>query len=183
VVVSAVHDLGRSQHEPRRHPDHLHRPHPRDDVLSPIGLLATAIPPSTNLSIAIHVLHVLPGDAQRELSEQLLATARENAAAILHRCHRALEVDGRGHGYTPEDWLPLVYSTAGTLLESVRLDCEPPSIVSGTQEAVHWLASAVIELDNDSAETPAALADAIGRLLATCVFARTASHEIARSGG
>jgi hypothetical protein len=36
------------------------------------------------------------------------------------------------------------------------------------------LASAVINLDQDSAETPAALADALGRLLIVCVFADAA---------
>ena len=38
------------------------------------------------------------------------------------------------------------------------------------QEAVHWLAGAVINLDQDSAETPATLADALGRLLIVCLF-------------
>ena len=51
---------------------------------------------------------------------------------------------------------------------------EPPSLVQHTHEAVHWLASAVINLDQDSAETPAALADALGRLLTVCVFADAA---------
>jgi hypothetical protein len=54
------------------------------------------------------------------------------------------------------------------------LDREPPSVVQHAQEAVHWLASAVINLDQDSAETPAALADALGRLLIVCVFADAA---------
>jgi hypothetical protein len=54
------------------------------------------------------------------------------------------------------------------------LDREPPSLVQHTQEAVHWLASAVISLDQESRETPEALADALGRLLTVCAFADAA---------
>jgi hypothetical protein len=140
----------------------------------PIALLATAIPSSASLSVAIHVVHMLPSTAGAELGQQLLKASVENAADVLHRCHRALELDGRTHDYTANEWLPVVYDIAAPLLESARLDREPPSLVQHTQEAVHWLASAVINLDQDSAETPAALADGLGRLLMVCVFADAA---------
>jgi hypothetical protein len=140
----------------------------------PISLLATAIPASASLSVAIHVLHALPTSARGELAKQLVDTAEKNAADVLHRCHLALELDGRAHDYAAPEWLPVVYDVATPLLESARLDREPPSVVQHAQEAVHWLASAVINLDQDSAETPAALADALGRLLIVSVFADAA---------
>jgi GNAT superfamily N-acetyltransferase len=158
------------------------RPHgdrrPKDayeDVLSrPIAALATAIPSSASLSVTIHVLHVLPASARDGLAEQLLDTAEENAAHALHRCHRALELDGADHNYTTDEWLPVVYDIAAPLLESARSDQEPPSVVQHTQDALSWLASAVINLDQDSPETPTALADALGRLLVTWVFVQGA---------
>jgi hypothetical protein len=140
----------------------------------PISLLATGIPASASFSVAIHVLHALPASARDELGQQLVDTAGRNAADVLHRCHLALELDGRAHDHATNEWLPVVYDIAAPLLASARLDREPPSVVQHTQEAVHWLASAVINLDQDSAETPAALADTLGRLLIVCVFADTA---------
>ena len=140
----------------------------------PISLLATGIPASASFSVAIHVLHVLPTSARVELAQQLVDTAGKNAADVLHRCHLALELDGRAHDYAAEEWLPVIYDVAAPLLESARLHREPPSVVQHAQEAVHWLASAVINLDKDSPETPAALADALGRLLIVCVFADAA---------
>lgn len=140
----------------------------------PISLLATGIPASASFSVAIHVLHALPSSARGELANELVDTAGKNAADVLHRCHLALELDGRAHNYAADEWLPVIYDVATPLLESARLDQEPPSVVQHAQEAVHWLASAVINLDQDSTETPAALADALGRLLIVCVFADAA---------
>jgi hypothetical protein len=82
-------------------------------------------------------------------------------------------LDGRTHDYAADEWLPVVYDIAAPLLESARLDREPPSVVQHAQEAAHWLASGVINLDRDSRETSEALADALGRLLSLCVFAHT----------
>jgi GNAT superfamily N-acetyltransferase len=158
-----------------------HREHgsedPEQGVLSrPISALATAIPSSASLSVAIHVLHVLPDTARSGLAEQLLDTAEENAADVMHRCHRALERDGRDHDYTADEWLPVVYDVAAPLLESARLDLdrEPPSVVQHVQDGVRWLASAIVNLDRDSAETPTALTDTLARLLATLVFVQMA---------
>ncbi len=140
----------------------------------PISLLASAIPASTNLSVAIHTAHVLPAGARDQLVQQLVDTAAENAANVLHRCHLALELDGEAHGYAPGDWLALIYNIAAPILESAHLDQEPPSIVQHTHDAVRWLASAIINLDQDSPETPSTLAEVLARLLAIFVFARTA---------
>jgi hypothetical protein len=111
-----------------------------------------------------------------ELAQQLLDTIDNNAAAALHRCHRALELDGQAHDYTADEWLPAVYDIAAPLLQQARLHREPPSVVEHVQEAVRWLADAIINLDHDAPDTPAAVADGLGRLLALCVFA-----DVARS--
>jgi hypothetical protein len=149
-----------------------------DDLTRPIALLATAIPASNTLSVAIHVLHTLPKPANDELAEQLLTTAETNAADALHRCHRALELDGAAHDYTTDDWLPVICEIAAPLLESSRLDQEPPSVVQYTQDAVRWLSSAVAKLDCDPPDAPAAIADALARLLIVHVFAEAALDRV-----
>jgi hypothetical protein len=140
----------------------------------PIALLATAIPSTATLSVATHLLHALPHSVQDKLRRQLLDTAETNAADALHRCHRALALDGDAHGYTAEEWQPVIYELTAPLLESSRLDHDPPSVVRDTQEAVRWLSSSITCLDEDSRETPAALADTLARLLVVCVFADSA---------
>jgi hypothetical protein len=159
--------------EAERSGERRRKPAP-DDLPRPIALLATAIPASATLSVAIHVLHTLPKPANDDLAEQLLTTAETNAADALHRCHRAFELDGAAHDYTTDDWLPVICEIAAPLLESSRLDQEPPSVVEYTQDAVRWLSSAVAKLDSDSPEAPAALADALARLLIVYVFADAA---------
>ena len=140
----------------------------------PIALLATAIPSAATLSVAIHLVHALPDSVRAKLAGELLDTAETNAADALHRCHRALELDGHAHGYTADEWLPVIYDTAAPLLESSQLDHDPPSVVRQTQEAVRWLSSSIACLDEDSRETPAALTDTLARLLVVCVFADAA---------
>jgi hypothetical protein len=140
----------------------------------PIALLATAIPSTATRSVAMHLLHALPDSVQDKLRGALPDTAETNAADALHRCHRALELDGDAHGYTADEWLPVIYDLTAPLLESSRLDQEPPSVVRETQDAVRWLSSSIACLDEDSRETPAALADTLARLLVVCVFADSA---------
>jgi hypothetical protein len=140
----------------------------------PITILATAIPPAASLGVALHVLHALPSAGTGELAQQLLDTAARNAADTLRRCHRALELDGQAHNYTAGEWLPVVYDIAAPLLQSSRLDQEPPTIVQQSQEAIRWLSRAIAELDQDSAEAAAALADALARFLVVCVFSDAA---------
>ena len=117
-----------------------------------------------------------PTAPARKLAEELLGTAETNAADALHRCHRALELDGHAHGYTADEWLPVIYDAPAPLLESSHLDQEPPSVVRQTQEAVRWLSSSIACLDEDSRETPAALADTLARLLVVCVFVDAATQ-------
>jgi hypothetical protein len=144
----------------------------------PIALLATAIPSAATLSVAIHLVHALPEGARAKLAAELLDTADANAADALHRCHGALELDGLAHGYTAEEWLPVIYDGAAPLLESSQLEQEPPSLVRQTQEAVRWLSSSIACLDQDSREAPAALTDTLARLLVVCVFADAARPRL-----
>jgi len=137
----------------------------------PVGLLATALPAASTLSAAIHLLHALPEGVRGNLMGELLETGETNAADALHCCHRALELDGLARGYTADDWLPVICDIAGPLLESARLDHEPPSLVRHTQNTVSWLSTSIARLDEDSPEAAAALADTLARLLAVWVFA------------
>ena len=140
----------------------------------PIALLATAIPSTATLSVAIHLLHALPDSVQDTLRGELLQTAGTNAADALHRCHRALELDGDARGYTAHEWQPVIYDIARPLLESSRLDQDPPSLVRQTQEAVRWLSTSIACLDEDSPDSTAALTDTLARLLVVWVFADAA---------
>jgi hypothetical protein len=141
---------------------------------TPIASLAAAIPPTTTVSVAIHVLHAVPHGAGENLA-QMLQTAERNAAAALHHCHRALELDGSRHAYTPDEWLPVVCERAATLLHSAELHREPPTIVGQTREAVSCLSQALVELERDSPEAAATLAETLARLLTVWVFADDAS--------
>jgi hypothetical protein len=146
-------------------------------VTRPIASLAAAIPSITTLSVAIHVLHSLPQTAPDSLGRQLLETAERNAAGALHHCHRALELDGSGHDYTPGEWLPVVCERAAPLLESAQLGREPPTIVGHAQEAASWLAQALMDLDRDSPEAAATLAETLARLLTVWAFAEEAADH------
>jgi hypothetical protein len=166
--------LAAHYHEANRRGEHLRGRDQDDAIRSPIALLASSIPQSTSLSVAVHVLHVLPSTTRGELAPQLLGTIDGNATAVLHLCHRALEIDGRTHDYTADEWLPAVYDIAAPLLDAARLHHEPPSVVEHAQDAVRWLSHAIINLDQDALDAAAAIADALGRLLILCVFTDSA---------
>jgi hypothetical protein len=136
----------------------------------PIPLLAAAIPPAATLNTAIHTLHALPDGVEGGLPGQLLEIAQRNVAGALHRCQQALELDGADHGYTADEWIPIVYDIAGPLLQSARLDIEPPTVVQATQESISWLSRAIAELDQSSEEAPASLSETLARLLAVWIF-------------
>jgi hypothetical protein len=127
----------------------------------PIALLATAIPSAAALSVAVHLVHAIPAGPRTKLADELLATTATNAADALHRCHRTLELDGLAHGYTAEEWLPVICDAAAALLESSRLDQEPPSFVQHTQDAVRWLSTSIACLDEDSRDASAAITDTL----------------------
>ena len=82
---------------------------------------------------------------------------------------------GAAREYASSDWLPIVYDIASALLESARPNDEPAAIAQTAQDAISWLARTVVELDRDSPDTPEAFAEALARLLAVIVFARTAA--------
>ena len=143
-------------------------------IARPVAILATAIPACATLSVAIHVLHLLPATGDPGLVDRLLENVEDNGAIVLHRCHRALELDGQAHDYTADEWLPAVYDIAAPLLEAARLSREPPSLVENSQEAVRWLSRAIVDLDQDSTDVAAAIVDTLGRILALDVFANVA---------
>jgi hypothetical protein len=152
-------------------------------IRRPIVMLASAVPACASLGVAIHVLHVLPPHSDPGLVEQLLDKVEEHGAVVLHRCHRALELDGQAHDYTADEWLPAVYDIAASLLKAARIDREPPSLVEHAQEAIRWLSHAIIELDQDTRDAAAAIADGLGRTLALYAFADVARHPTAEPGG
>ena len=145
-----------------------------DDRARPITLLATAIPPTATVNVAIYVIHALRDGGRAGLSEELITTAEKNAADALRRCHHALELDAEDHGYTAEEWLTTVYDIAIPLLESARWDEEPPTIVRQAQEAISWLSRSIVELDRSSVETTASIAESLARLLTVWLFANQA---------
>ena len=143
-------------------------------IRRPIAMLASAVPACASLSVAIHVIHVLPATGTLAVRNHLLRNAENNSAVALHRCHQALHLDGQAHDYSADEWLPAVYDIAAPLLETARLNREPPSLVEQAQEAVRWLSRAMVELDQDAPDAAAAIADALGRMLALHVFADVA---------
>jgi len=151
----------------------------REPHTQPVAVLATAIPPAATLNVAIHTLHLLPrGNAssasQEQVVNELLQTAAKNAAEALHRANRTLELDGAAHGYRADEWLGAICDITAQLFESAKLESAPTTLVQAAQDSVSWLSRAVVELDQDSAETASTLAEVVARLLALWVFATEA---------
>ena len=71
-------------------------------IRRPIAMLASAVPACASLSVAIHVIHVLPATGALALRDQLLRNAENNSAVALYRCHQALELDGQAHDYSAD---------------------------------------------------------------------------------
>jgi hypothetical protein len=157
-------------HEAKRRGEELPECDQDHLIRRPIPILAAAVPACATLSVAIHAIHVLPKIREVGLVDDLLDNAENSSALALHRCHHALELDGRDHDYGAGEWLPAVYDIAAPLLESARGDLEPPSVVHHVQDAVRWLSSALIELDQGSPEASAAIVDALARLLVVFAF-------------
>ncbi len=144
------------------------------DPSGPVGVAAAAIPLSASASVAIHLVHALPQSAGVDLAEQLLETAERHTAGAIARCRDAIRLDAEAHCYTAEEWQPIIFDITASLLESARLNDEPPTIVKHLQDAISWLSRAVVELHEDSSEAPTALAETLARLLAVWVFADAA---------
>lgn len=147
------------------------------ELARPISSLAAAITPSATVSTAIHTLHALPTVVEGELPRQLLEIAQRNVVEALGCCQRALELDGADHGYAAEEWLPTVCDIADPLLQSARLDIEPPTLVQVAQEAISFLARAIAEFDENSEEAPTSLAGTLARLLAVWTFTDVALKD------
>ena len=139
-----------------------------------LDMVAAAYPPAATVSVALYVLHMLRDGAQRDLALRLIGSADQNAATGLRHCQLALELDGAAHSYTAEEWRPVICDIAGEILNSARLNEEPPTLVGESQKVIGWLSRAVVELAGESAEAPNTLSEILGRLLALCVFAETA---------
>jgi hypothetical protein len=186
--LSATYDRLARRWTPEQLADHYHRAKRRGDELPecdqdhlirrPIAMLATAVPACATLSVAIHMIHVMPATGDPGLVDQLFDNAEKSSAIALHRCHQALELDGAAHGHSADVWLPTVYDIAAPLLGQARLHREPPSVVEHAQEAVRWLSQAIINLDEDAADTSNTIGDALGRLLAVCTFADVTRNRI-----
>ena len=101
---------------------------------------------------------------------QLRQTAATNATEALHRVNRTLELDGAAHGYRADEWLGAICDITAQLFESAKLQSAPTTLVQAAQDAVGWLSRAVVELDEDSAETASTLVEVLARLLALWVF-------------
>jgi len=167
-------ELARRYRDAKRRGEQLPECDQDDLIRRPTTLLASAVPACASLSVAIHVIHVLPASGDLALRDRLLRNSENNSAVALHRCHRALELDGQAHDFRADEWLLAVYDTAAPLLETARLSREPPSLVEQAQEAVRWLSRAIIDLDGDAPDAAAAIVDALGRMLALHVFAEMA---------
>jgi hypothetical protein len=146
-------------------------------VRRPIALLANAVSNCATLSVAIHVIHVVPAAGDPGLVDRLFDSAEKNSAIALHRGHQALALDGRAHDYTADEWLPAIYDMAASLLETAHLDHEPPSLVEQAEDVVRWLSRAIADLDDDAPDAAAGIVDGLGRLLSLHVFSDVASNR------
>jgi hypothetical protein len=145
----------------------------------PITLLATAIPRLISLAVAANVLHLLPTGTRDALdvAEELIATIDATATGSLHRCHLALESDGRSRGYDADEWLPLAYEQAADWLQHASPSADPPSLIEHAQQAGRFAALAIGSLDRDEPSVPEAISDCLAHLLFTCVFADAAGSR------
>src|ERR1019366_6042491 len=99
-----------------------------------------------------------PSPERAAIAEGLQSTLDSTAAGSVHRCHLALELDGRRRGYTVEEWLPAAARVPGGVWAAARLDREPPSVVEHAQQARGWTAIAIDNLDRDAPGVPDAIA-------------------------
>ena len=128
-------------------------------IRRPVAMLASAVPPCATLSVAIHVIHVLPERGDGALVDRLLEHAETSSAVTLRRCHQGLELDGRAHEYTADERLPAIYDIAAALLEAARPDREP---------------RALVDPDRAAPDAAAAIVDGLGRVLTLHTSAGTA---------
>ena len=145
----------------------------------PIALLATAIPRLISLAVAANVLHLLPPVTQRgaDVVGELIATIDATATGSLHRCHLALESDGRARGYDADEWLPLAYEQAADWLQHASPSADPPSVDRARPAGRPVRGARDRLLDRDAPSVPEAITDCLAHLLFTCVFADAAGSR------
>ena len=146
----------------------------------PITLLATAIPRLISLAVAANVLHLLPTSTHdgADVAEQLIATIDATATGSLHRCHLALQGDGRSRGYDAYEWLPLAYEQAADWLQHALPAADPAPTIDHAQQAGRFAALAIGSLDRDAPSVPEAITDCLAHLLFTCVFVDAAARAL-----
>ena len=154
----------------QRHAELLPECEQSDLVAGPIALLAAAVPASATVSVAVHVIHVLPDTGNPRPLDELVVMAQKSGAVALHRCHAALNLDGGAHNYAADEWLPVVYDVAGRLLEHAHHQGDPPSAIEHAQAAVRRLSEAIISLDQGMSDAAEAIADTMGMMLAVYVL-------------
>ncbi|HYB28731.1 MAG TPA: hypothetical protein VEF89_19110 [Solirubrobacteraceae bacterium] len=149
----------------------------------PITLLATAIPRLISVAVAANVLHLLPTSTEdgAVVAGELIATIDTTATGSLHRCHLALQCDGRSRGYQPDEWLPPAYEQAADWLQHASPAADPPPLIERAQQAGRFAALAIGSLDGDAPTGPEAITDCLAHLLFSCVFADAAMRS--RPGG
>ena len=146
----------------------------------PITLLATAIPRLISLAVAANVLHLLPTSTRDavDVAEELIATIDTTATGSLHRCHLALESDGKSRGYNAGEWLPLAYEQAADWLEHTSPAADPPSLIEHAQQSGRYAALAIGSLDRDASSVPEAITDCLAHLLFNSVFVDAAARSL-----
>jgi hypothetical protein len=160
---------------------------PADPGTRPIGLLATVIPRLNSLAVASYAMHALPrsnlaeGDA---LHAAMLEIVDAAAAGSLLRCHLALdaELKSSDQGILREedradDWLPVIFDDLDDALHGRRADDDPPPASELAGQATVWVARAIDLIDQHHPDRTAAIADALGRLLAASIFADLARAQ------
>ena len=81
----------------------------------PIVFVADAMPRLTSLTVAAHLLHVLPpSEPTQDAGDELLQAVAATSAGSLHRVHLALAAVDQQQSDDPDGWEPLIYDeTAG----------------------------------------------------------------------
>jgi hypothetical protein len=110
-----------------------------------------------------HAILRIGGRDQTKLIDGVERQVKLVAAAITHVGFGDLDVRGA-----------LCFPVAGELLQSARLDLEPPTVVQAAQEAISWLSQTIAQLDEDSHETSTSLVETLARLPAVWTFTDTA---------
>ena len=135
----------------------------------PIVFVAAAMPRLTSLTVAAHLLHVLPpSEPSRDASKELLQAVDAASAGSLHRVHLALAAAEYQHSNDPAGWEPLIYDETAQLLHGLESTAAP--LIAYSEHAGQLAASAIQALDLDNPSAQETLADCLARLLAICVL-------------